>query len=241
MPESIRHLSLDLWLTLIRSNKAFKPARNVLFMETFNLQQSPEEVLRVFQEYDQIFNSINEKTGRNFSTSEMLYVLLSVLGKDISQIPLTEINEFMQEAEKLFFNYPPEVLEGTVTQALQAVRSNGISISLLSNTAFIRGETLRKLLPKLGFEGVFDFHIFSDEENFSKPSPQIFASLFNQALQIWPDIKASQILHIGDNSVADFQGAISAGFKAHLFNPTTDSLSNYLSNTLCTPLSLCTT
>jgi putative hydrolase of the HAD superfamily len=230
---AVKHLSLDLWLTIIRSNSAFKPSRAVLFKECFGVGQSTEEILNVFQDYDRLFNSINECTGGNMSRNEMLLIILSALGKDINSIPVALLDEFYVEAEALFFRYPPEGLDNTFPDILRQIRGAGITTSLLSNTAFISGSSLRKLLPLLGYAGLFDFQIYSDEVGWSKPSDEIFNLLYQEASAIRP-ISRSQILHVGDNAVADFDGSVRAGYKAILFKPNEESLGRLLSPILCT-------
>lgn len=230
----IRHLSLDLWLTLIRSNKAFKPARATLFRNAFNIGQQEDEVLHTFQEYDRLFNHINESTGRNLSRHEMLYIILDALGKDVSTIPLAALDNFLSDAEGLFLQHPPEMLDVAVIDVLHRIRAQGVSISLLSNTAFITGATLRKVLPKLGFENVFHFQVYSDEQEQSKPSLQVFNIVYNEALRLKP-LTREQVLHIGDNPIADYGGAIAAGFTAILFNPDKEPLGSLLASALCTP------
>lgn len=238
--QSIRHLSLDLWLTLIRSNKSFKTLRNDLFIKAFSIRQSADDVLTIYNEYDRLFNSINEHTGRNLSRHEMLYVILGRLGLDVAGIAPAVLDNFFLEAEELFFRYPPELIDDKIINTLEDIRLQDISISLLSNTAFITGATLRKLLPIIGFGETFDFQVFSDELGCSKPSPQIFNFAFNEVNQMRLLTKA-QLLHVGDNPVADFAGATAAGFKALLYNPNNEELSKLLIKTLCTPRLRCTT
>ena len=49
----------------------------------------------------------------------------------------------------------------------------------------------------------------------SKPNPSIFEMTFIKANE-FSLVKKNEILHIGDNKVADFEGAINYGLKAHL-------------------------
>jgi putative hydrolase of the HAD superfamily len=230
----VQHISLDLWLTLIRSNSAFKPARNKLFIECFSIDKPEEEVMRTFQVYDRLFNTINENTGRNLSRFEMLYIILAALGKEIKASPLSKLEQFFAEADVLFFEHPPVVLDPNLTALLAELRMNKVSVSLLSNTGFIIGKTLRTMLPRLGFEGIFDFQIYSDEVEASKPSPQIFKILYTQVAHL-KSVAKEEILHIGDNLIADYQGAMDAGFNALLYHPENETLSRLLTNYLCIP------
>lgn len=63
---SYRHYSFDLWLTLIRSNPAFKQKRTEYFHQNFNYShKSIDEVALAFRQIDIMCNTINEKTGKN--------------------------------------------------------------------------------------------------------------------------------------------------------------------------------
>lgn len=233
MEKRIRHLSIDLWLTLIRSNKTFKPARNALFIKVFGLHHlSEEQVLMTFQEHDRMFNYINEATGRNISREEMLYIILASLGKDIHRIALREVTHFFAAADELVYTHLPEVMEEGAIDAIKVIRATGVTISLLSNTGFIPGPVLRQVLPRLGFEGVFDFQIYSDEVGASKPSAQIFEAMFQGAIKLQP-VNEKQVLHIGDNVAADYNGARAAGYHAILFNLEKEKLSRVLLAALC--------
>jgi putative hydrolase of the HAD superfamily len=61
-------------------------------------------------------------------------------------------------------------------------------------------------------EEYFDFQIYSDECGFSKPNKKIFDLIHKEM----PNMDKTQILHVGDNEIADYKGAIEYGFKAHL-------------------------
>ena len=89
------------------------------------------------------------------------------------------------------------------------------TISVLSNTAFIKGVTLRKLMSYYELENYFSFQIFSDETGFSKPNKEIFQLVYNQ-IEILKSVEKKEVLHIGDNIIADYNGAIEFGFDALL-------------------------
>ena len=72
---------------------------------------------------------------------------------------------------------------------------------------------MRKHFDHIGLLDYFDFEIFSDEVNISKPNPKIFA-LLEQQLE--SKIDRNLIVHIGDNYKSDYLGAINYGYDAYL-------------------------
>lgn len=213
----IKHISFDLWLTLIKSNPEFKPLRNKLFARYFDIRKSDEEVSAAFRHFDLLFNTINEKAGYNVRNSEMQFVILDNLGVAIETISQRDMNDYYKEMETLFFNYHPIMIEPETCNILHALKDKDISMSILSNTGFILASTLRKLLSYLNIEPYFCFQLYSDEMGHSKPSPKVFESLFQQAQQI-KTITKQEVLHVGDNPLADVEGSQKFGFTPLLLN-----------------------
>lgn len=207
---SYKHYSFDLWLTLFRSHPQFKTKRANLFKEFFNIRNSIEEVSTILRYYDVLCNQINETTGGNIDTYEIYLLILARLDVFPSH---QELGEFYLESEKIFFNYPPVLLNHFTTADFTQLRDGGSTLNVLSNTGFIKGRTIKKLLEEMGMLQYFDFLIFSDEVDLSKPNPAIFKLVREQ---VNPGIQDKEILHIGDNDVSDYQGALGVGFSAYL-------------------------
>ena len=64
-------------------------------------------------------------------------------------------------------------------------------------------------------ENYFSFQIYSDETGFSKPNKEIFQLVYNQ-IESLKSIAKKEVIHIGDNKIADYNGAIKFGFNALL-------------------------
>lgn len=210
--KGFKHISFDLWLTLIKSNPEFKAKRNLLFKDYFEIDSSIEKVAQQIRYYDVFCNTINERTGLNLDTNEIYLLILASLDVSIKDIEPSKLEGFYKEAEILFLNYKPTLIHSNTKKYFNSIKSEEISLNILSNTAFIKGYTLKKLLAFYEIDDCFDFQIYSDECGFSKPNKKIF-ELIQQEV---PHINKSQILHVGDNEVADYKGAIDFGFKAHL-------------------------
>lgn len=210
-----KHLSFDLWLTLIKSNPEFKNKRNLLFKDFFEVEYSIEKVTEVVRYYDVLCNNINEKTGLNIDTFEIYYLILNALNVNINDIEIEKLSQFYDETELLFMKFKPDLIYAKIQLLFKEIVEQEKTISILSNTAFIKGVTLRKLISYYELENFFSFQIYSDETGFSKPNKEIFQLVYNQ-IESLKSVEKKEVLHIGDNKIADYNGAIEFGFDALL-------------------------
>ncbi|MBP2618939.1 HAD family hydrolase [Chryseobacterium jejuense] len=208
------HFSFDLWLTLIKSHPEFKTKRVELFSSFFNVDAPIEVVARTVKYYDDLCNTINEVTGGNIDTFEIYLMILGALNIDVKLLNKEKLNEFYVKSEELFLEYKPVVIFENIHDFFDEIKNQGKTINILSNTGFIKGKTMRKFLIHENLDQYIDFHIYSDEINCSKPNPLIFQEVKNNLKD--QDLPLHQILHIGDNPVADYKGATDFGFSAYL-------------------------
>ncbi|QTE36169.1 HAD family hydrolase [Mucilaginibacter gossypii] len=217
-----QHYSFDLWLTLIKSNPYFKIERTKIFHRDFNPGgKSIDDVASAFRQVDLMCNAVNERTGKNIDADEMYLMVISAINDN--QYPLADVNidKLYADMETLLFYYLPVLYSPVTIEVLQHLKQKGdCSLSILSNTGFIKGQTLRKVMVKLGLDTFFNFQIYSDEEGMSKPNRE----LFNLMVQKVKDcnkpkqISLTDIIHIGDNPAADIAGANDAGLNSLLIN-----------------------
>ncbi|MFV0178660.1 HAD family hydrolase [Empedobacter falsenii] len=208
--EKYKHFSFDLWLTLIKSNKEFKLKRSILFKEFFGINNEINEIHKVIKYYDDCCNSINEVTGGNIDTFQIYGLILNHFN---ATYDIFLLNDFYDETEKLFYNYPPEKINQYLYDLLEKNKSEGKSSNILSNTGFIKGTTIRQVLKDMEILNFFDFHIFSDEVKMSKPNHEIFDLMISS---VDKNISLNEVIHIGDNVIADYQSAVSYGINAYL-------------------------
>ncbi len=213
--DTYKHISFDLWLTLIKSNPEYKIRRNLLFKEFFAINHPIEDVAAVIRKFDVLTNSINEKVTRNFDTFEIYYLILDGLGANIDMYTQQHMEEFYGLTEALLMQYKPLLLDESLPGFLEALRNSGKTMNILSNTAFIKGSSLRKIISYYGLDGYFSFQAYSDETGFSKPGYQMYDYAYT-LIKKQGDIKKHEVLHIGDNKISDYNGALAYGFDAHL-------------------------
>lgn len=212
---SFEHYSFDLWLTLIKSNSNFKQKRNALLQDFFCLDRRMEEITRTVRHYDVLCNHISEMTGKHVDRDHIYGLLLADLGFELGMMTKEHMDGFKAEVDLLFMKHKPILLDVNLKENLEAIVSKGKTISLLSNTAFLEGELLRKLLDHYELSELFSFQHYSDETGLSKPNPAAFERVY-QEITKKKKLQRADVVHIGDNKRADYDGAISFGFNALL-------------------------
>ncbi|MXV14972.1 HAD family hydrolase [Hufsiella ginkgonis] len=216
-----RHYSFDLWLTLIRSNPFFKDERSSFFHKYFNYRDKTlQEVQAIFRQVDLMCNAINECTGKNIDAIEMYLMVISMVNDHQADLAAIDQAKLQSDMDDLVFSHLPVIYctdtPGVIEQLKQAGQS---SVSILSNTGFISGKTLRKVLKILGIDHLFDFQIYSDETGLSKPNTQLFRQMISQVCHTRGcEVDRADIIHIGDNPRADAGGATAAGIRSLLIN-----------------------
>lgn len=210
----IKHISFDLWLTLIKSNPLFKHKRADFFAKKYNpLGLSEDAVFNIIRRCDKASDRLNEFSGKKIETELMYKTILKRLGHKIDSIKSSELFEIKLAVNNLFYEHPPTLLNEQILNILKQLKHEGYSLNISSNTGFIEGIYLKQCIHLIDLFSHFDFLVFSDEINASKPSNRFFEEVFNQT-----KVKKQEILHIGDNRIADYEGAIFFGFQALLID-----------------------
>lgn len=210
-----QHFSFDLWLTLIKSNPIFKKKRDHLLIDFFSINQTIEKVQATVRYYDVLCNNISENTGRHFNRDEIYFLILKKSGINIQSVCTKKMTEFSRLIEELFMQYLPELIAKDIHLTFKEIHNQGKTMNILSNTGFIHGITLRKVLEYYELSDFFSFQIYSDETGYSKPNSKMFQLVYEKANLI-KKVNKKDIIHIGDNKSADYQGALDFGFQGIL-------------------------
>lgn len=226
-----KHYSFDLWLTLIRSNPVFKTERARYFHANFNTSgKSLEEVSAIFRKVDLMVNSINEKTGKNIDAEEMYLMVISIINDYSTAFQQVDPEALYAKMELLLLEHMPVVYCSKSVDVLCRLKDSGKSTtSLLSNTGFIKGKTLRTVLNHLELDKLLDFQLYSDEVRMSKPNLQFFKLMMDTIdKERHPELELTDVIHIGDNPFADVRGAEAFGIKSLLINSNHRTISELL-------------
>lgn len=211
MENEIKIISFDLWHTIIKPNRAFRVQRVAALAQA--LGQMPSlELEQLMLETDKQLDLQTDATGRQFSS----LARTQVLAQRLHYVKPIDFEWLYARINEAFLSDPPTLIEPSFPDTLQALRDKNYKITLLSNTGFVEGKTLRAFFKNLKINDLFDLLLFSDEHDMAKPQ----AAFFEKITQHF-GCAAAQVLHIGDNPVADYAGALASNMNALLFAPET--------------------
>lgn len=199
----VKTISFDLWATLIKANPEYKKQR-VEFLLQHTTNKTAEDVQRIMTKIKTDIDSRVEKYGMQFDDIELYKLLLSSL--DIPETKL-HVKDYMSFCHSNSVSIPPLLLPYAIN-ALETLKSNNYRMVIASNTLFTSGKLMRVIFMKLGIRDYFYDCIFSDEVGFSKPHIEFFKQIHQKSHTF-----CENILHTGDNSVTDMNGARNYGMQ----------------------------
>ena len=103
---------------------------------------------------------------------------------------------------------PSRTLGATTHALLEALRSRGLKLGLVSN-AFDPGWLLHRDLEQMGVAERIDFAVFSSELGRRKPHPEIFQHALDAL-----GVEASEAMFVGDRLYEDVRGSNEAGMTS---------------------------
>jgi HAD superfamily hydrolase (TIGR01509 family) len=212
---SVRAITVDLWGTLLvdppSSDNRYK-ARRLRDFENIltgaGVRVSSAALDRAYEASAVHLSRIWAK-HRDVPVADHVRAIVGAVGGALpGRLPPDVVAALVDAYARPVLLVPPAV-DGGALKALSALREEGYTLALVSNTMRTPGATLRKLLERFGLLRCFAHTVFSDEIGIRKPDPAIFLG----ALRAIGGDPATAI-HVGDDAVLDVSGARAAGMRA---------------------------
>lgn len=131
------------------------------------------------------------------------------------KLPISSINKISKQLIEDFTSTKCFLKANGCDQLLELLSKNGIALGVISNF----DPRLHKILNNLNIDNCFEFILTSYEMGFSKPDKQLFKIAQEKINGV---TCGSQCLHIGDDFIKDYEGAVKAGWNAVLITKETD-------------------
>ena len=207
----IKHVSFDVWNTLISANPEFAAARTEMFA---NWAKTDPAIVK--SEYTQLkhrSDSLAESAGIALPTHTLVRILLGSLM--VGEPNDDQVRRCVIELNALFADHPPMLPQQNI-DLIAKLQSMGITVSIGSNSNFISGKVMNPWLNSQ-LPSAIAFGIYSDLIRAAKPSAAFFGHVIDgtrSALQ--HPVAINEILHVGDSARCDVWGAQQIGINALL-------------------------
>ena len=207
--KNIRHIFFDLDNTLWDHRK-----NAVLTLEElFQRKEISEKYNILFHEFHAKYDEINEDLwvkirdgiiDKDFLRKHRFYD--TFLHFDVDNFELAQIFEHQFLDEIIAYN---ELIEGSI-EILEYLKSKNYTIHIISNGFH---EVTHRKIDGSGIRKYVDTVTSADDVNVRKPNPRIFEYALNQA-----NAAKSESILIGDDWIADIEGARNFGIEVIFFN-----------------------
>lgn len=200
----IKHISFDVWNTLITANPLYAQERTKIIASVANipLHQADAAYNDVKRFLDK--EAENERCGKVSRAWNTLGVALDIKNHDREQIRLA--------CEAAFMHFAPHLDMELVDELMKL--STNFELSIKSNTNFISGKVLS---AAVGFDRMpfWGFTHFSDMMGMCKPDKRFFEeTLRSSVIRL---LSFSEVMHVGDNAICD-GSVVDYGMKLCLVN-----------------------
>ncbi|WP_375504492.1 phosphoribosyltransferase family protein [uncultured Nostoc sp.] len=213
---TIKCVSFDLWLTLIKPHSGSHHERVQILARAFGTEAN-EELSQLVYAVSKELDIRSEQTGTDYDCSARIDLLADKLGK--TRFKQARRALLVRQCQSSIRRNQPSLIDSDIANILTSLREKGIKTALVSNTGYAEASVMREIVKNLGLAPLFDLMLFSSEMGIPKPSPAVYQKICD-AFNIFPN----EILHIGDSLKADYNGARLFGARALLFSPETPNV-----------------
>jgi HAD superfamily hydrolase (TIGR01509 family) len=211
---SVRAITVDFWGTLLldppSSDNRYKARRLRDFENILAGAGTPVSAAALDRAYEASAVHLSRIWAKHRDvpvTDHIRAIVAGVNGALAARLPADVVAALVDAYARPALLVPPAVDEGAL-KALSALREEGYTLAVVSNTMRTPGATLRKVLERYGLLRCFAHTVFSDEVGVRKPDPAIFLG----ALRAVGGDPATAI-HVGDDGMLDVGGARAAGMR----------------------------
>ena len=205
----IRVVTFDLWGTLVLDSREQElnlgKKRVELLYDALDKTIPKETIVKALHESWSQIKKVRS-TLKDVPTDEQVTLLQTLLN----------VRNSLEEPYTKAVLYEPPAINPYTKEVLSRLP---VKAGLISNTGRTPGKVLRILLEELTILDFFDVTVFSNEAGWLKPHPAIFRKASTQLC-----VPLSQMLHVGDDVVTDYEGARNAGAQALLVKKPSDLL-----------------
>ena len=212
---SLRAVTFDFWETLVRDSPENLREQRALRIQALHrvLAGAGSGIggVEVAEAYDRSERVLVERfwgRHRDPSIAEQVRLVLETVSPGVSRAMTPALfEEALAGYIEPVLHVPPE-LTPRAAEAVRELASRGVTLGIISNTGRTPGVILRRVLERHDLLRHFTAVSYSDEVGYRKPDAEIFRRTLAEL-----GVEAGEAAHVGDNPVADVQGAQGVGMR----------------------------
>ena len=211
----INAVTFDFWETLVRDSPENLSQQRVLRIQALGRvlagAGSGIGLAEVAEAYDRSGHVLVERfwgRDRDPLIAEQVRLVLETASPGVSRVMTPALfEEALAGYIEPVLQLPPE-LEPGAEVAVSELASRGVALGIISNTGRTPGVILRRVLERHDLLRHFTAVSYSDEVGYRKPDAEIFRRTLAEL-----GVGAGEAAHVGDNPIADVQGAQGVGMR----------------------------
>jgi putative hydrolase of the HAD superfamily len=212
---SLRAVTFDFWETLVRDSPENLRRQRVLRILALGRALAgagsvigEPEVAEAYDRSERVLVERFWSLHRDPVIAEQVRLVLETASPGVSRVmtPALFADALAGYIEPVL-HVPPE-LEPRAAEAVSELASRGVALGIISNTGRTPGVILRRVLERHDLLRHFTVVSYSDEVGYRKPDAEIFRRTLAEL-----GVEAGDAAHVGDNPVADVQGAQGVGMR----------------------------
>jgi len=203
---SMKVISLDVWGTLLDTDIFFNKIAEELSSIT---NRRKGEILKGIQESYRKMKYLRREGMLN--DNNIVEECLEILSTDL------KINDehIRNSVVKVILHHDlHDLVKVNALKTIAKLHNYGFKLVTLGNVVYWPGAYNRIILEILGFSRYIELQMYADEIKCSKPRKCAFLKLCEKLR-----VKPENVVHVGDDIYDDFIGALQAGLKAILIEP----------------------
>ena len=209
----IKAVTFDFWETLVSDSPENLREQRALRIRALHRALAGSGIGEpdVAEAYDRSERVLVERfwgRHRDPLIAEQVRLVLETVSPGVSRaMPPALFEEALAGYIEPVLNVPPELTPGA-PEAVRELAARGVALGIISNTGRTPGVILRRVLERHDLLRHFTAVSYSDEVGYRKPDAEIFLRTLAQL-----GVDAGEAAHVGDNPVADVQGAQGVGMR----------------------------
>jgi len=209
----IKAVTFDFWETLVSDSPENLREQRALRIQALHRALAGSGIGEpdVAEAYDRSERVLVERfwgRHRDPLIAEQVRLVLETVSPGVSRaMPPALFEEALAGYIEPVLHVPPELTPGAA-EAVRELAARGVALGIISNTGRTPGVILRRVLERHDLLRHFTAVSYSDEVGYRKPDAEIFLRTLAQL-----GVDAGEAAHVGDNPVADVQGAQGVGMR----------------------------